>query len=204
MTIPAFRLSIPAVQLCWQFFTWKRVAGLVLTLLLVIASVFGAIAAPAIAGLKDDRYDGDIFALYAGNGSLVPPKYTLKQAVARQRPALLVLYVDDSRDCKEYATVVSQLQAFYGRAADFIALRVDALPMLDRPTSTDPAFYYTGVVPQTVLFNASGQPVLNEVGILPFERVDDAFREVFDLLPRSQSVALKRRSVNEISTELSQ
>ncbi|NBD32643.1 MAG: thioredoxin family protein, partial [Cyanobacteria bacterium] len=27
----------------------------------------------AIAGLDDDRYDGNIFALYAGNGSLVPP-----------------------------------------------------------------------------------------------------------------------------------
>lgn len=157
---------------------------------------------PAIAGLNDDRYDGDIFALYAGNGSLVPPRYTLKQAFQRQRPSLLVLYADDSSDCKQYSTIVSQLQAFYGRAADFLAVRVDSLPVQERYSPTEPGFYFTGVVPQTVLFDATGKAVLNQAGILPFERVDDAFREVFDLLPRSESVELKRRPVNEISTEL--
>ncbi|NET54244.1 MAG: thioredoxin family protein, partial [Merismopedia sp. SIO2A8] len=32
---------------------------------------------PALAGLDDDRFDGNIFALYGGNGSLVPPRITL-------------------------------------------------------------------------------------------------------------------------------
>uniref|UniRef100_A0A832H5A9 Thioredoxin family protein n=1 Tax=Oscillatoriales cyanobacterium SpSt-402 TaxID=2282168 RepID=A0A832H5A9_9CYAN len=198
MTFPRLHLST-SIQ---RFLNWKTLAALILSVLLTLSSVTWVQPFPAIAGLNDDRYDGDIFALYAGNGSLVPPKYTIEQAVQRQRPALLVLYVDDSSDCKQYSSVVSQLQAFYGRAADFIALRVDSLPVQATYTQTDPGFYYKGVVPQTVLFDGTGKVTLNESGILAFEQVDDAFRNVFDLLPRSESIALKRRSVNEISTEI--
>ncbi|MDX2240526.1 MAG: thylakoid membrane photosystem I accumulation factor [Leptolyngbyaceae cyanobacterium bins.302] len=187
-----------------HFLTRKRLGGLILSLLLMVSSGFWFAPSAAIAGLNDDRFDGDIFALYASNGSLVPPRYTLEQAFQRQRPVLLVLYVDDSSDCKQYSNVVSRLQEFYGRAADFLAVRVDSLPLRDRPQKTDELFYYTGVVPQTVLFDATGKPVLNEAGALPFERVDDVFREVFDLLPRSESMTLKRRPVNEINTELTQ
>lgn len=187
-----------------SFLSRQSLAGLLLSVVMLMGLVWCWQPSVAIAGLNDDRFDGDIFALYASNGSLVPPKYTIEQAIERQRPSLLVLYVDDSSDCKRYSTVVSQLQAFYGRAADFIALRADALPVDSRPSKTDPAYYYQGVVPQTVLFDATGKPVLNAVGTLSFEQVDDAFRQVFDLLPRSQSVELKRRTLNEINTELTQ
>lgn len=200
MSFPWLHPFFSFVQRCWN---GRSLAGLLLSVLLVGFSVMGGGAA-AIAGLMDDRYDGDIFALYASNGSLVPPRYTLEQAFERQRPVLLVLYADDSSDCKQYSTVVSQLQAFYGRAADFLGVRVDSLLPLEKPTESDALFYYTGVVPQTVLFDATGKPALNEAGILSFEHVDDVFREVFDLLPRSQSVELKRRPLNEINTELVQ
>ncbi len=200
MTFP-FPAAIARIKL---FFTWKTLGGLLLSLVVIVGGLVCWPPAAAIAGLNDDRFDGDIFALYASNGSLVPPRYTLEQAFQRQRPALLVFYVDDSRDCKQYSTVVSQLQAFYGRAADFIALRADSLPLNDHPSKTDAAYYYKGVVPQTVLFDAQGKPVLDAAGILPFEQVDDVFRQVFDLLPRSESVPLKRRSLNEINTELTQ
>jgi hypothetical protein len=165
--------------------------------------VWGGIgASPAIAALNDDRYDGDIFALYAGNGSLVPPKVTLAQALGKQKPVLLVLYIDDSSDAKRYATVLSQLQSFYGRVTDFIFLRVDALSANSNNSPTEPSYYYRGFVPQTVLFDGDGKVVLNEAGVLPFEQVDDVFRQVFKLLPRSESITLKRRAVNEINTEL--
>jgi hypothetical protein len=160
--------------------------------------------AAAIAGLNDDRYDGEIFALYAGNGSLVPPKVTLEQGFGRKKPILLVFYIDDSSDCKTYSTVVSQLQAFYGRVTDFIAIRADSLPQKNSYSKNEPGYYYQGFVPQTVLFDETGKVVLNEKGNLPFEQVDDVFRKVFALLPRSESVPLKRRSVNEITTELVQ
>lgn len=171
--------------------------------LLVILSCWVLVGqSPALAGLHDDRFDGDIFALYAGNGSIVPPKVTLAEAFQRKRPILLVFYVDDSQDCKEYSLVVSQLQNFYGRVAEFMPIRVDSLTQKATKDPTDPAYYYKGFVPQTVLFDGNGKVVLNETGQISLEQVDDVFREVFDLLPRTESVELKRRQVNELTTEL--
>ena len=37
---------------------------------------------------------------------------------------------------------------------------------------------------------------------VPYEKIDDKLREVFDLLPRTDSVQLKRRSFNELNSEL--
>jgi thiol-disulfide isomerase/thioredoxin len=156
----------------------------------------------ALAGINDDRFDGNIFVLYAGNGSLVPPKVTLAASLEQKKPVLLVFYVDDSRDCKQYAPVVSRMQAFYGRAANFVLVNVDAIVPKSSYKPSEPGYYYKGVVPQVLVFNQSGDVVLNEKGLVPFEQVDDTFREVFDLLPRSKSVELKRRLVNEFNTEL--
>jgi len=50
--------------------------------------------------------------------------------------------------------------------------------------------YYEGVVPQVLVFNKSGEVVLKKKGQVPFEQVDDVFREVFNL-PRSESLELK-------------
>ncbi len=160
------------------------------------------IAQPAWATLDDDRYDGEIFALYAGNGSLVPPKVTLADAFKQKRPALLVFYTDDSSDCKRFANVVSQTQAFYGRVIDILPIRVDSLPIKEKFDPKEPGYYYKGFVPQTVAFDQAGNVRLNEIGAIPYEKIDDEFRKIFDLLPRSESVILKRRPVNEINTEL--
>lgn len=156
----------------------------------------------ALAGLNDDRFDGNIFALYGGNGSLVPSRVTLAQSLKGQKPALLVFYVDDSSDCKQYAIVISQLQALYGRAATLIPVDIDSLPLKSTYAPTEPAYYYEGLVPQTVLIDQKGEVVLNEIGQVSYEKVDDAFRKVFDLLPRSESIELKRRAFNEINTGL--
>lgn len=159
---------------------------------------------PAQAALNDDHYDGNIFALYAGNGSLFPPRVRLAEALQRDKPVLLVFFVNDSKDCKQFSSVVSELDAYYGRAANIIPVNVDAIPPAPTYPPTSPGYYYSGLVPQTVLLNQSGEVVFNETGNVAFERVDDVFREVFDLLPRSESVELKRRPVNEFNTELAQ
>lgn len=160
------------------------------------------IAQPAWATLTDDRYDGDIFALYAGNGSLIPPKITLADAFNQTKPILLVFYTDDSSDCKQYASVVSQTQAFYGRVINILPIRVDSLPVKEKFDSKEPGYYYKGFIPQTVLFDQNGRVLLNEVGSIAYEKIDDELRKAFDLLPRSESVILKRRPVNEVNTEL--
>lgn len=183
--------------------SWRRlVAKFLLILTIGLGCLVLADTQPALAKLDNDSFDGNIFVLYAGNGSLVPSKVTLAQSLKGDKPTLLVFYTDDSRDCKQYAIVVSRLQAFYGRAADIIPISVDAIIPKSTYRPDEPGYYYSGFVPQVVLFDQSGKIVLNEKGQVPFERVDDAFRKVFNLLPRDESVELKQRAVNEFNTEL--
>jgi hypothetical protein len=156
----------------------------------------------ALAGLTDDRYDGNIFALYAGNGSLVPPNVSLQQSLRYGKPALVVIYVDDSSDCKKFASVISQLQSPYGRVANFIPIMADAIPVKATYEPDEPGYYFKDAVPQTLVFNAAGDLVFNEVGMASYEAIDDAMRGVFDLLPRSESEELRRRPINEVNSEL--
>jgi len=153
--------------------------------------------------MNDDRFDGNIFALYAGNGSLVPPRSRLKDSLRNHRVAIILFYLDDSRDSKAFAPSYSQLQAWYGRAADLIPISVDSF-LPDTPYDIDQeAYYYRGQIPQVVILNQQGEKIFDEVGQIPYEAMDDVLRNAFDLVPRSESEKLlKRRSFNEFSSEL--
>jgi len=183
---------------------WRRIlSASLLTVAIALSFILLIGTPPAYASLTDDRFDGTIYALYAGNGSLVPPKVKLTDSFKRKKPALLVFYTDDSSDCKQFAIVVSNLQEYYGREADFMPIFIDSLPSEPSPKLTEPSHYYKGFVPQTVLLDQSGEVVYDAKGQVPFEEVDEAFRKVFDLLPRENSIPLKRRVVNELNIELS-
>ncbi len=158
----------------------------------------------AMADVNNDRYDGNIYVVYAGNGSLVPPHFTLSQSLERKTPTVLVYYLDDSSDCKQFAIIVSRIQEFYGKAASLIPVNVDTIPLKDKYNKNETGYYYQGAVPQTVILDEEGQIVFNEKGQIPYESIDDSLRKVFDLLPREESVTLKRRSFNEFNTELVQ
>jgi hypothetical protein len=173
--------------------------------LVAAVSIFACLcllALPAFAGIDDDKYDGNVFVLYAGNGSLVPAKISLADSLKINKPALIVFYVDDSSDCKKYSTTISQLQGYYGKATSFIPVTVDSLALDKKYASTEAGYYYNGTVPQTVIVDKQGKVRLNESGQISFEKVDDILREVFDLLPREKSIELKRRSFNEFNSEL--
>lgn len=172
--------------------------------LLLLACLLMINIQPALAGLEDDLYDGNIFVIYAGNGSLVPPRQTLAKALEEHKPVFLAFYVDDSSDCKKYAISISQVQEFYGRAAEIIPIDVDTIPLKETYEPTEPGYYYSGAVPQVVVFDKSGQVVLNKTGQVPYEEIDDKFRSAFDLLPRTKSLPLQRRSFNEFSSELAE
>jgi len=160
------------------------------------------LAAPVQASLQDDRFDGNIFALYAGNGSLVPPKVSLASSLASHNVSLVLFYVDDSADCKQFSSTYSQLQSGYGRAADFIPVSADTvIPGEDYPKD-DPRHYYSGQVPQLVILDQQGEVIWDKAGQTPINDIDDRLRELFDLLPREESETLQRRSVNEVNTEL--
>ena len=183
---------------------WRRiVSASLVTVAIALSFILFIGTPPAYASLTDDRFDGTIYALYAGNGSLVPPKVKLTDSFKRKKPALLVFYTDDSSDCKQFAIVVSNLQEYYGREADFMPIFIDSLPSEPSPDITNPGHYYKGFVPQTVLLDQSGKVVYDAKGQVAFEEVDAAFRKVFDLIPREKSLPLKRRIVNELNIELS-
>ncbi|MBL1208180.1 thylakoid membrane photosystem I accumulation factor [Geminocystis sp. GBBB08] len=152
--------------------------------------------------IDDDRYDGNIFVVYAGNGSLVPSKLTLKQSLDREMPVILVYYLDDNSDSKQYAFIVSRFQEFYGRAASIIAVTVDTIPPKDKYEPNEIGYYYKGGIPQTVVLDQKGNVVFDEIGQSKFEDVDDVLRKVFNLLPRSESIELKRKTFNQFNSEL--
>lgn len=173
---------------------------LIVTLCLISLSWFYSPA--ALAGINDDRYDGNIYVVYAGNGSLVPPPLDFAESRSREIPTILVYYIDDSSDCKKFSILVSRIQKFYGRVASIIPVAIDSIPLKENYSKEELGYYYQGLVPQTVILNSKGQVVFDEQGQIPYEEIDDALREVFDLLPRSESLELKRRSFNEFNYEL--
>lgn len=184
---------------------WQTLISYCLAFILALSSGFFGATAPALAGINDDNFEGNIYALYGGNGSLVPPRVSLSDSLSRpDRATALVFYLDDSSDCKQFTTVVSRLQAFYGRAVDIIPIDSDSIPLQDTYKPTEVGYYYHGVVPETVILDKTGKIVLDAQGQVAYEKIDDVLREVFDLLPRTETSELKRRIVNEFNVELSQ
>ncbi len=189
-----------------RFYTSKqRLFSRCLSLILIgLIGWLGLGTAPSLASVNNDTFDGNIFALYGGNGSLIPPRIPFADSLKSDRPTLLVLYLDDSRDCKQYTRVVSQLQAFYGRILDFVPVSVDQV-IFDQPDHpTSPIYYYKGQVPQTVLFDSTGNKVFEVSGNVPFEIVDDALRHLFNFPPRETTEPRNPQSVNEFNAELTQ
>lgn len=157
---------------------------------------------PSHADIDNDRYDGNIFVVYAGNGSLVPPKLTLKQSFERKLPVILVYYLDDNSDSKQFAFIVSRLQEFYGKLASIIPVPVDSIPLKKTYQPDEVGYYYRGAIPQTVVLDENGKKVFEQTGIVQFEAIDDVLRDIFHLVPRSQSVELKRKTFNQFNSEL--
>ncbi|UXE64828.1 MAG: thylakoid membrane photosystem I accumulation factor [Woronichinia naegeliana WA131] len=193
-----FTMNYPFLIAVRQF--WIRL-GLTLMLTLVLTLGLG-FSQTAWASIDDDRLDGNIFVVYAGNGSLVPPRLNLTESFARKLPVILVYYLDDNSDCKQYAFIVSRLQEFYGRAASIVPVSVDSILPKSSYKKNEPGYYYQGVIPQTVILDQKGKMIFNGKGQIKFEVMDDILRDLFNLLPRSQSVQLKQKTFNEFNSEL--
>jgi thiol-disulfide isomerase/thioredoxin len=179
--------------------SFLRFLGRTVYVLMLFLTIF---TSPAFAAMDDDRFDGNIYVLYAGNGSIVPPRIGLADSFKDKKPAMLVFYLDDSKDCKRFAGIVSQAQSFYGRAANLIPVSVDSLNAA-KYEKNEPGYYYSGKVPQTVIFDSSGKIVFNESGNSSFESIDIAFRKVFNRPDRPAGKKLEQRSLNEFNSELS-
>jgi hypothetical protein len=165
---------------------WAKTKALLVATLVVLA----AFTWPSLAwaSLDNDRYDGNIYALYAGNGSLVPPRLSLAEALAAQRVTLLVYYLDDSSVSKRFAGVVSELQRVWGNSIELIPLVTD--PLQGRPDGgpTDPLHYWRGVIPQVVVLGADGQKVFEASGQVDIDAIHGALSRATGLpLPPSRA-----------------
>jgi hypothetical protein len=178
----------------------RPIARLIVLLLLLLG--LGSGPAAALASLSDNRYDGNIYALYAGNGSLVPPRSSLAQALADHRVTVLVYYLDDSAASKQFAPVVSELQRIWGNAIELIPQVTD--PLQNRPEGgvADPAHYWKGSIPQVVVIDAEGRVVFDASGAVDVDAINTA-------LSRSTGIPLApgagnstTMSFNELNSEV--
>ncbi len=179
----------------------RTLGSLLAILLLLLGSVSGLVA-PAAAALDDDRYDGNIFALYAGNGSLVPPRSSLAQALADKRVTVVIYYLDDSSVSKRFAPVVSELQRLWGQSVELIPLVTD--PLQNRPIAgpTDPAAYWKGTIPQVVIFDREGKLVFDASGQVEVDAINGVISQATGIPMGPQSGSSTTVSFNELNSEV--
>lgn len=154
---------------------WLREPALLAAALLLLAGLIWPAAAHA--SLEDDRYDGNIFALYAGNGSLVPPRLSLADALADHRVSVLVYYLDDSATSKRFAGVVSELQRVWGSAIELLPLVTDPLQGREDGGPTDPLHYWRGSIPEVVVLAADGRQVFAGSGQVDLAALHEALSQ---------------------------
>jgi hypothetical protein len=175
--------------------------------LLLLLAVGLGLGSPAAASLDNDRYDGNIFALYAGNGSLVPPRSSLALALEQHRVAVVVYYLDDSSVSKKFAPVVSELQRLWGNSVELIPLVTDPLrPGGKAATGAlpagDPSRYWSGLIPQVVVFDRQGQVVFDASGQVEVDAINGAVSQATGLPLPAPSGLGSTRSFNELNSEV--
>ena len=185
---------------------WRRTIGAFAALLLLLAVSLG-FGSAGEASLNDDRYDGNIFALYAGNGSLVPPRSSLALALEQHQVAVVVYYLDDSSVSKRFAPVVSELQRLWGNNVELIPLVTDPLQPGGKAAAGalpagDPSRYWSGLIPQVVVFDRQGQVVFDASGQVEVDAINGAVSQATGLPLPAPSGLGSTRSFNELNSEV--
>ena len=154
---------------------------------------------PVYSARDTDSYDGNIYPIYAGNGSLVPPQSTLSESLKNERTSVLVFYLDDSSTSKLFAPVVSGIKLLWSSSVDLIPLSIDELDNDDKKTVTAPGYYWHGNIPQTVILDGKGNVLLDEEGQVSFDQINDAITKGTGL--KKPDFDLTVKSFNEYNSE---
>lgn len=182
--------------------SWQPLLRAVLGWLLAFTTLLGAAVQPVWAARTTNSYDGNIYALYAGNGSLVPPRSTLAEALADHRPVLLAFFLDDSADSKTFAPTLSELQRLWGASTELILLPTDPLQGRDDGGRTDPAHYWNGSIPQVVVFDQKGQVRMDASGQVDVDAINAVLSEITGLELSEQARSSRSFEVNELNSEI--
>ena len=134
---------------------------------------------PANASRDNDNYDGNIFSIYAGNGSIVPPKTTIKESLKNERVSILFFYLDDSSDSKAMAPVISGLDLIWRENIDIIALTIDDIQNEEKSQDPNqPNFYWNGLIPQTLVLDNNGEVKFDKNGLVDFGDLNNLVGEL--------------------------
>ena len=138
-----------------------------------------------------------------GNGSLVPPRSSLAMSLADRRVTVLVFYLDDSSASKRFAAVVSELQRLWGQAVELMPLVTD--PLQNRPDggASDPAHYWSGLIPEVVVLDRDGKVTYRASGQVPVGSINQAISQATGIpLPEGGANPSVTESFNELNSEV--
>ncbi len=166
---------------------------------LVLLIIISLNITPIYAARDTNSYDGNIYPIYAGNGSLVPPSTTLRQSLENKRTSVLVFYLDDSASSKLFAPVVSGIKLLWSSSVDLIPLTTDEIQNKHTDDYSNPVYYWKGQIPQVVVIDGEGNVILDEVGQVDIQSINSAISTATGLEPPSFNVTIK--SFNEYNSE---
>ena len=158
---------------------------------------------PANANRNSNSYDGNIFPIYAGNGSIVPPQNTLEEALKNERISVLFFYLDDSSDSKAMAPVISGLDLIWRNNIDLIALTTDELQNEgSTKDSTQPNYYWNGLIPQTVILDSTGEVKFDKNGMVNIDELNKVIGELKGIDIKDSTFSVE--SFNEYNSIISE
>tara|TARA_B100000965_G_scaffold168422_1_gene140459 strand:+ start:323 stop:925 length:603 start_codon:yes stop_codon:yes gene_type:complete len=187
-------ISVETLELKKLVFTLILFRIFISLLLLLFISVN-----PAYSARDTNSYDGNIYPIYAGNGSLVPPQSTLSESLKNERTSVLVFYLDDSSTSKEFAPVVSGIKLLWSSSIDLIPLSIDELDNNEEKTFRDPGYYWHGKIPQIVILDGKGNVLLDREGLVSFDDINNAITKGTGL--KKPDFDLTVKSFNEYNSE---
>ena len=169
--------------------------------LIILIYLLTIINIPVYGSRISDSYDGNIFPIYAGNGSLVPPQTTLKEAIKNKRVSILFFYLDDSADSKALAPIIAGLDLIWKNNIDIIPLTTDELQNKDFTDPIEEGFYWNGYIPQTIIFDENGLVKFDKNGLIDLDEVNQVISEIKGIELEDSSFVVE--SFNEYNSQIS-
>ena len=166
--------------------------------ILILISILIFINSPVNASRTTDSYDGNIFPIYAGNGSIVPPQTSLKESIENERISILFFYLDDSADSKAVVPIISGLDLLWRNKIDIIALTTDELQGKEFKDIKEEGYYWNGLIPQTVLIDGEGNVKFDKNGLIDIDEINKIIAEIKGIDIEDESFSVK--SFNEYNS----